>query len=199
MKRIFVILFVILSTTVFCQKVRLADFEVSECEETNLLLKYRTRIVSQEYFGDTLKIIVAKTAKCCVDFKPSIEVNSDTIGLNYIEMGEECECSCSYLFSYYLIGLNNIEYSFRLQSELVFFSEEKFETFPISYSIFNGDTIGYSDKYGLRQGIFIEKFKTQLLERHYKDGVSYKYALVDSSRRIIRQGKDLRKVLLIEK
>jgi len=189
----------LLTMIAFGQEVRLVDFQPSECDETSDPYHLKTRIIDQEFHGDTLQIKVATKATCCVDFIPSITYNQDTLNLLFEETGIECECICCYQFNYHITGLKDKNFGVKLLSKAVEQSDEKYKTYPVEYFVFNGDTTGYKDKYGLRQGIHVSEFRGKLLYRHIKDDQYIKFVLTDKNGNILKESTDYIEIWEYEK
>jgi hypothetical protein len=49
-------------------------------------------------------------------------------------------------------GIKDKNVEIKFQSKDIELSDEKFKTYPARFKILNGDTVNYTDRYGLRQG-----------------------------------------------
>lgn len=138
------------------QQVRLLNFRNSSCDTPLDGPPYlRTRIIDTEANGDTLTIRIAATAHCCVEFIPSIKVENDILKLNFEESGSPCECVCCYELTYQLTGLKNGDMAkVHFKNRPIEQTNERYETLPIRFKLFHGDTINVTDKYGLKQGVW---------------------------------------------
>jgi hypothetical protein len=195
MKIALVLFITILTSLLTGQDVRLVDFKSSGCDMNNNFdydenlypWNIKSRIIRQVFHQDTLEIEVGTLAKCCVSFEPYISFATDTLNLNYNETQEMCECDgCCYQFTYFITGLKGKDFGVKLRSMVIQLSDEKYITYPVKYYIFNGDTTGYKDKYGRKQGIIISKRETgQLFETHYTNGRIDSTVLKDCTGKII--------------
>ncbi|HWA35471.1 MAG TPA: hypothetical protein VG737_15125 [Cyclobacteriaceae bacterium] len=134
---------------------KIFGFRNSQCEQPSELFQLRTRIVTKDLSGKVLTVNVAARATCCVEFIPKIAYNNGTLHLDYEETGTPCECSCCYVFTYQLAGIEDVNTKITFHGKEIELSDEKYETYPIRFKILNGDTINYVDKYGLRQGVWV--------------------------------------------
>lgn len=149
-------------------------------------LKLYPEIIQQ---NDTL-LIDTKT----IDFQYNILENQDTV----VEMSQPEECYCAYLISLKLLTdtISNI----KLNGKSLPFTDERFQTFPIKYFVYNGDTTGYQDKYGLRQGIIVMKRKdNRVLKQYYQDNLINKYQLFDSKGKLLMETKEIDDILNYKK
>lgn len=193
MKRTLIsILITLLTFPIFTQNVELVDFTYSDCDESIDVTRVNTRIVGISYVNDTLQIEVGTVALCCVDFIPSISFRNDTLNLLFEETGIPCECECCYQFVYSISGLNNKLIEVELQSKHIELSSDKYYTYPLQYFTYNNDTIGFKDKYGLKQGVFIFKEDEEnILQIHYTDDIPTKYVRTSKGGEILKEGTDM--------
>lgn len=155
--------------------VSLVGFTPSECNDDEEYWRLRRRIINQWFTNDTLHVELASTATCCVDFKPSIDFNTNILDIRFEETGDFCECICCYQFIYHITGLQEREFITHLNGKPIQQSDEAYLTYPIRFDIYKGDTINYVDKYGFRQGLFLSESKdeTPPLKMVYKDNKPY--------------------------
>jgi hypothetical protein len=191
MKTGFLILLTLFTLAASGQEVNLVDFKPSECDQNGESDRIISRIVSETNHNDTLQIEIGTVATCCVDFTPSIEFRKDTLRLSYVETGEFCECYCCYQFTYFITGLVDEKFVTTLQDEVIEMSKEKYKTYPIEYFIFKGDTTGYLDKYGHRQGVYISEREDNLIKTHWKDGENVKAVLTDLEGNVLKEFKNI--------
>ena len=92
MKTIMIVFIMIYSSASFAQDVQLLHFIPSTCDIAENPYRILTRIISQNFHGDTLEIEVATTAICCVGFEPAISYEADTLNLILMETGDFCDC-----------------------------------------------------------------------------------------------------------
>lgn len=136
------------------QNIKLFDFRNSTCEQEVSNKVLRTRIIKKELNAGILTVEIAATATCCVDFSPTIKLNSGVLDLSFEETGDACECFCCYEFVYKINNVNDEKIHITFRGKKIEQSNEKYLTYPISYQVTNGDTTNLTDKYGLRQGLW---------------------------------------------
>lgn len=135
--------------------------------------------------NDTLEIETYK-----IDFQINVLETKDTI----FDMSQPEECYCGYLLSlkFSIDTIDNI----KINGRILPITEERFLTFPIKYSVFNGDTTGYTDKYGLRQGVhIIKRYDKKILKQYYLDNKAIKYELFDSNGKLLLESEDFGDIL----
>jgi len=198
MRKGFTTLLIFWSILAFGQDVRLVDFQSTDCDENSDPYRLLTRIIQQEFHGDTLQIKVGTTATCCVDLIPSIAFKQDTLSLHLEETGIGCECICCYQFNFYITGLNDKKFGVKLLSNTIEQSDEKYKTYPVEYITYNGDTTAYRDKYGLRQGIIVIELKDNVLYKHVKDDEYIKFVLKDKVGNVLMESTDYYEVIEYE-
>ena len=166
----------------FCQKL---EFDYSEKlipRDSNDERQLMDRIVSQEIRNDTLLLLINTFIDCEGVYDMNVQKKTDDTlcfsfheGAIYKEIDDSGDTVVRAICSE---GVDFFEYSFiipRIKSipvilwndSVLEFSTERFKTFPISYYIKQNDTINYSDKYGLRQGVWILIDKDSVQIRHY--------------------------------
>ncbi|MCG8329708.1 MAG: hypothetical protein MI974_18580 [Chitinophagales bacterium] len=125
--------------------------------------RFIDRIKQIETYEDSVEISVALREECCVNFIAEIQVkDNDTLNLIYKKTGIPCKCICLYELIYTLsLGdgktINPGKTNFQINGRSILLSKEKYQTYPIRFDLFNGDTINLIDKYGMRQGYWLLK------------------------------------------
>lgn len=147
---------------------KLFGFKNSTCDGEIESFRLKTRIISKELSGDLLTVHIAATATCCVDFVPKTTFKKGILDLDFEETGTPCECNCCYEFTYQIKGITDDKIKITFKNKDIEQSDEKFETYPVSFKMLNGDTINYTDKYGLKQGIWILGADTVLKKRYFE-------------------------------
>jgi hypothetical protein len=110
--------------------------------------------------------------------------NGEKVTRRYSE--EECRCAYELRLE---VAIDTIS-SISIDGKILERTDERFVTQPIRYFIFNGDTTGYEDIYGRRQGSFIIKRKNDLLKSVYKDGIQVSCELLSLEGKLIRKEMD---------
>lgn len=151
------IIFFLTSQYAFGQtpKIKLYNFQNSTCDHETDPGRLRTRIIKKDLKMGILKIQIAATAYCCVNFLPKATMQNEILDLDFQETGDPCECFCCYEFIYEIEGIKNDKISITFKGKEIELTDEKYKTYPIKYRIINGDTVNYIDKYGLRQGVWV--------------------------------------------
>lgn len=108
---------------------------------------------------------------------PVVYTIIDTVGWNGEEVltettkyYEQTDCNCCYAFNLTLKGYDpSLDYKFIANGTEIPVTEHRFLLKPISFDIFEGDTINYSDIYGFRQGrwVFMNSSRLPFLDAVY--------------------------------
>jgi hypothetical protein len=163
MKGFIINIIVFLSTSqVFCQtskEIELIEFNQSACDKTSDPYRLKSRIISLSHKSDTLQIEIGFAATCCIDYVPKIKFLADTLFFSYDAKDEDggCFCICCYSFIHKIKGIPSKNIIVKLYEEVIELSDEKYKTFPPTYTIVRGDTVNIKDKYGLKQGTWVNE------------------------------------------
>ncbi len=193
--RVVVVLLILLlaksQTGMTQSKLSVLKFSQEDCESREMVRQLRRRIFHQTYESGILTIQVGAWAICCLEFDPLIKMKKDTLLLDIVEQfaSEPCECSCYYKFNYKIGGLKSEPAIVKFHNKIIRFSNEKYVTYRPTYEIVNNDTVNYTDKYGLRQGKWIEPKKLTLPDRYtiYKNGLRERVVSFSVTKRILRE------------
>ncbi len=191
---------------VICQEVGLRQYSFY-CEGTTQVDdKYlQERIKSIQRNGtNEWRIEAVIFDDCNVQLYPIVKMEGDTLVVNtytiekqelqlsngdkIIEYSQPEECECAYELRMelqtYKIG------PVKINSKNLILTDERYLTFPIEYLIYKGDTTGYADKYGLRQGSHWIERKDGILKTYFKDNKCTGCELFDRKGQIIRKSDD---------
>lgn len=202
-KAIYILLVSLLSFNALGQKSNLVDFQPSSCDHKEDVDRIRERISEIYLQQDTLVVNVGFVANCAYSEEPIFGdacFDNDTLYLKYdfkhyfvdtlFENGDTVfyqslnyyECDCCFEFTYIIAGVHKKDMPIKLNDKIMHFHPEKYKTYPIEYDIYNGDTINFTDKYGVRQGRWVVRGSTGwiLQNRIYRNdtitkGVDYRY------------------------
>ena len=205
MKRhnIYILIISLISLNVIGQKSNLIVFLPSTCDLNEDVLRIRERISEMYLKHDTLVINVGFVANCGYSESPitgGAIFENDTLYLTYgfkhnfmdtiVENGDTvvyvsmnyAECDCCFEFMYLLREIPSTDIPIKLNDRTIFFHLEKYLTYPVEFEKLDGDTINYIDKYGFRQGKWLQKDTNGLviLDRYYRNdtiarGTDYRY------------------------
>jgi len=163
MKSILIIIVFLLPGIVCSQQI--VDYSLSSCDRNSHPDFLIHRIVHKEIKNDTLSLIIGFPENCCVRMNPKMSYKNDTLYL--IESAPDtsihekiyCFCDCCFELNLLISGIQDTNFVLKADGIVLRLSSEKYRTYPISFYLENGDTINYTDKYGLRQGLW--KFYNQ--------------------------------------
>lgn len=105
------------------------------------------------------------------------------------------ECACAYQISL-KFNADTIE-NVKINGKTLPITDEVFKTHAVAYFIYKGDTTGYTDKYGVRQGLFIyERKNGKILKVRYVDNQPTWYQLYDNAGKLLEEAKDFESIKL---
>lgn len=124
-----------------------------------------------------------------IEWQKNVLENGDAV----YEQSQEEECYCAYLLrlEFSLDTLFNI----KINNKNLPVTDEVFQTFDIKYFIHDGDTTGYQDKYGLRQGYMVFKNSAGVFRQYYKDGEFIYCEFYDRNGIVIKKSGDCLEIL----
>jgi len=175
------------SNLVLAQQVSVVQYS-SFCEGSNLVeqkfVSERIRSL-QKIDVRTWQVDAVIIRDCGGKLYPEVEQSQDTvfIEIHTIEMAtyrlsndkvvtelyQPEECYCAYQLKMQ-VSVDTIGHILVDKKQLKI-SDEKFLTYPIRYFVFKGDTTGYVDRYGLRQGHMVILKPKYILKSFYKDNI----------------------------
>lgn len=129
--------------------------------------------------GDTLFVTTSQIETATFNL-----ANGEKVTQRYSE--EECRCAYEFRMEVALDTISTIS----IDGKTLEKTEERLVTQPIRYFILNGDTTGYDDIYGRRQGAYVIKRKNDMLKSIYKDGIQLSCELLSLDGKLIRKEKD---------
>ncbi len=168
----YLLTFLFIFSVVFSQKIVLVDWQLSPCENFDWgNYHIATRISKLEKKGDLTFVTISFQDDCTIKPKCSIKYSKDSISLKYKNIIGGGFCGdCAYELTYVLKGEMNPNAQFYFNDSLIIETKEKYKTYPTSFQIINNDTINRTDKYGVRQGLWVDKHKTEYDSVFYKNG-----------------------------
>lgn len=158
------------------EDVNLVEFSQSSCDSSSDPYRLKPRIISLKHFTDTLAIEIGFAATCCSNYVPNIRYSYDTLYMSYTATGDACSCACCYSFNHKITGISSVGLIVKLYNEVIELSDEKYRTYKPTFVIVKGDTLNRKDKYGQKQGIWIEELTIQKIERNRvtgKDNITF--------------------------
>jgi antitoxin component YwqK of YwqJK toxin-antitoxin module len=141
--------------------------------------KHRNRIISREQEGDTLKLVIAAKSDRIGPLFSAADMEADTLFLQFdvqpekmdgyerVEVGEVVKLRTVELTVSGIQKDANIIY---LNGEQIELSTEPYLVFPETFEIDQGDTINRKDRYGQKQGLWLEEYgHMKISESFYED------------------------------
>jgi len=170
MKALFIYLLLLLPCSRgFCQnrelikdkKVTLTKWSAEPCDNTYDPDLLKTRITSIQYYDSNIVYIVNFADNCCSEFNPKIKFyNNKLILLPYEDYsGSHCTCDCCFTLKYEIAGLTGKTYQVYFKGTPIKLSEDYYAVISPSYRLYKKRKINYLNKYGFREGIWIEFYK----------------------------------------
>lgn len=133
----------------------LLELNASECDDSMDPFRLIDRIINKTYVNDTLTLDIGLAKECCVSFDGSSKIKGDTLELFLSSYGEACECICCYTVIFKFVTKKEFA-TIRLNNRDICLTDEPYKTYPVRFDMHGKDTINFYDKYGYKQGSFIE-------------------------------------------
>ena len=210
-----ILLLLLIAISARAQEVSIVQYS-SFCEEVSALGGYgvyRERIVNIQRNDDGGYLVTAIIVRQCgLPVVPlNAEMDRDTLtvktaqpGLvkyqfengkevSQVYNGEDCNCAFNFRIE---VAVDTLSY-ISIDGKFLDKTEEKYVTYPKRYFVFRGDTTGYEDEYGRRQGYYLVERKKDILKSLYKDGNQVSCELLTLQGKLIAKEKDC--YLFIEK
>jgi hypothetical protein len=192
--------------TATCQEVGLRQYSFY-CESTTM--------VDDKYLQERIKSIHGTRSDgwridaiifddCNIRLYPMVKMQRDTLvvdiytvekqelklsnGDEIVEYSQPEDCTCAYELRMELQA--DWISSVKVNNRNLKLTDEKFQTFPVKYLVYKGDTTGYVDKYGLRHGCYVIDRTDGILKTYYKDNICTGCELWDRKGQIIEKSKE---------
>jgi hypothetical protein len=138
--------------------IKLIEYSQSTCDRKSDPNRLKPRIISFEHHSDTLRIEIGFAVTCCIEYTPNVKYSTDTLYLSYVAKDEDeaCACVCCYSFNHKITGIASSKLTVKLFDRVIELSNEKYWTYEPVFTLIEDDTLNQKDKYGLRQGIWID-------------------------------------------
>lgn len=142
-------------------RVRLIKWSSEVCDNTFDPYRLKTRISSIED-TDTSTIFIAHFSdNCCVTFKPAIDFyKNKLVLLPYRKYkGDYCGCDCCFSIRYEITGLTGKKYTLYFNESKVTLTDNYYDTVKPSYEVYNGENINRLNKYGFKEGTWMQFYE----------------------------------------
>jgi hypothetical protein len=142
---------------------------------------------------------------CGLEFYPYLRMKNDTLEIEMIEINQKIlilknkdtiithlgpeECNCMY--SHTIEFLGDTIMNIKVNEKNLRISEEPYITVKPVYFIYQNDTTGFIDKYGLRQGAFYFERKNNIMKRYYTNNKLTQIDIIDYSGNLVSSEKYL--------
>ncbi len=135
-------------------------------------------MIDKEFNSDTFKIKIGAWAICCVDYSPVAILEKNVLYLDIKDTNKTapCECGCYYQFIYTIAGIQGEPIEIRYKNKKIDLSNERYKTYPPAFKLVKGDTVNFTDKYGLKQGKWRSDSDSSFMKEYfiYEDGLVLK-------------------------
>jgi hypothetical protein len=170
--RLIIVLFLVLINLVNCSsptsangdelneeaaKVKLLKWSSEGCDNTYDPDLLENRITSLETTDGVTSITVNFSDNCCVNLDPKIKFKNDTLWLVPYDKynGDYCLCMCCYSIKYEITGIENDNFAVYFNNEKIVISDAHYALQEPTDSIYKGEIINHTNKYGFREGIWM--------------------------------------------
>ena len=150
--------------------VELKSIDVGGCQKDyHYKLRINQRISYIEKSANSLRIELQLEEPCGFEFGGFLDFREDTLLLYYTNFSYDVlKCgSCCYSISYEIATQHEFKVFF-LNKKQIFESDQRFIKLGPLPIIEGVDTIGYTDEYGLRDGLYIQKTDTSTISRQFE-------------------------------
>ena len=195
----FMLLSLLCVAMINAQDIQLVDYYMSECQSHYRSEIERIAEINQKDSSLT-EIVFSAKGNCGMMDSITVSHHADSIFLNYdfrkssiIPGGDTIQindtifditeptftyyaptmCDCCFTFNLTLSGYDDSKnYTFIGNGKEIPVTEHRFPLKPVSFEIFEGDTINYSDLYGFKQGRWILRNQKGLIteDANYENG-----------------------------
>lgn len=163
------ILIIIFSQTLVChsqenlsekaQSVELINWKAETCDHTFDPYRLKNRVTRLESRDGITYITVNFSETCCADFSPAIEFRENNLMLLSYPGDLYCFCICCFSISYEISGLPDKDFNIYFNDGKIELSDEHYATVEPTFELHKGKKINQTNKYGFREGLWIEFFK----------------------------------------
>ncbi len=145
----------------------LVNINFTDCDNGTDPVKMIDRLTEKRISGDTLFLSLCYSDNCTYGnrWKPVLQYSDDTLYIfreyqiilnpdGSVEPGTECNCCFSADIAIKGIADTSFVTNFKYgkKDNILYITDEKYETFPETFEIVNGDTINRTNKYGHMEG-----------------------------------------------
>jgi antitoxin component YwqK of YwqJK toxin-antitoxin module len=167
------------------ENIKLIKFEISPCDRNADIFRVQNRIVSQHITAGIYNLSIGVIANCAGIHGATTTFKSDTLKIRYEEGSittithknrktetsiETAGCDCCFEFNFSISGITALPKTITVNDAVIIHYPEKYKTYPVTYTLKDGDTINLKDKYGFKQKQWFEtKANNGYLSAYYLD------------------------------
>jgi hypothetical protein len=139
-------------------KIKLLRWSTEACDNTYDPYRLQNRITRLELKEGITSMTVNFSDNCCADFKPTIEFKGNKLKiLPYKEyFGEYCGCNCCFSINFEIQGIKSKDFETYFQNQKIAVSDDYYKAIEPTYVLHEGNKINQINKYGFKEGIWIE-------------------------------------------
>jgi len=142
-------------------KVRLVKWSTENCDTTYAPYRLQSRLTRLESKNDITFVTVNFSDNCCAEFNPMIEFKDNKLNiLPYKKyLGNYCTCNCCFAINFEIKGIANKEFVVYFKNEKIKMTDNHYKTIEPTYQFHNGVKINHLNKYGFKEGIWMEFYE----------------------------------------
>ena len=142
-------------------KVKLVKWNAADCDNTYDPYRLQNRITNLKTNGGITFLTVNFSDNCCADFNPLIDFeNNKLMLLPYKEyIGDYCACNCCFSINFEIEGIEMEDYEVYFKGKKIELSENHYKTVEASYETYKGEQINRVNKYGFREGAWMQFYE----------------------------------------
>lgn len=170
----FVLLLIGLNVYQTNAQIQLIGYTPSKCNESIPAYLVQNRVISKTISNDTFNLHIGFSENCCIEFDPLAHYKNDTLFIAPYKKPPSilCDCNCCYELVLHFSGITDTSLHVSYRNEVLPVTQHPYPTQPISFEIFEGDTVNMRNIYGFKEGEWILFYdSTNLVKtRAYHDG-----------------------------
>lgn len=148
---------VIFSQTNLKETIALLSWSVGSCDSRYNSTSLLTRISSIRIENEKLYISISFKDNCCATFYPKVDFRNDTLLILPYEKHPDsyCSCDCCFSFDFIIEGMSDTSFTTLYQGKKIVYSLDPYPVIPISFIMYNRDTVNRTNRYGAPVGKWI--------------------------------------------
>jgi len=152
---VFVFLLIGLNVYQTNAQIQLIGFTPSKCNESVPAYLIQNRVISKTISNDTFNLHIGFSENCCIEFDPLAHYKNDTLFIAPYKKAPSilCDCNCCYELVLHFSGITDTSLHVSYRNKVLPVTQHPYPTQPISFEVFEGDTVNMRNIYGFKEGV----------------------------------------------